>query len=416
MEQISLSSELISIYSELVSTTHTLFPNSESEMGLNRISNTLKFNRRNQLISSQTGVNSQPSIQINYPEIINASLPQPETNKSDPDTLTQTLSTALENPTRIFKGKPKTKAHKNWKLKRVLIGHNGWVRCISFDPSNDFFATGSTDRTIKFWDLATGGLKLTLTGHVSTVRGVEISKNHPYLFSCSEDKTIRCWDLNTNKSIRNFHGHLSGVYTLSLHPELNILSSGGRDSMVRLWDIRTRHQIHAFEGHTDIVNSVQMQVDEPQLISASSDSTVRLWDIVAGKNFSTLTNHKKGIRSLKIHPIEYTFVSAAQDSIKLWKCPEGAFIRNFENTTNGELVNCIDTNGNDVLVSGSDSGKIRFYDWESGNMVQQIQTINQPGSLDAESSIYDLKFDMSATRLVTCECDKTVKVWEQETD
>ncbi len=58
--------------------------------------------------------------------------------------------------------------------------------------------TGSSDRTIKFWDLATGNLKVTLVGHINAVRGLVISPRHPYLFSVSEDKTVRCWDLEMN--------------------------------------------------------------------------------------------------------------------------------------------------------------------------------------------------------------------------
>lgn len=315
-----------------------------------------------------------------------------------------------------FKGRPKMKEHPKWKLKRVVAGHTGWVRSVSFDPSNEFFATGATDSTIKFWDLASGVLKLTFTGHVSSVRCVEISKQHPYLFSSSEDKSVRCWDLNTNKCIRNFHGHLSGVYTLSLHPELNIFASGGRDAVVRLWDIRSRQQIHVFEGHGDTINSVVMQKDEPQLMSASSDSTIRLWDIVTGKTFNVLTNHKKGIRALRPHPIEYSFVSGAGDNIKLWKCPEGSFIRNFEKPSEHEIINAIDVNGEDVMVAGYDNGKMRFWDWESGRIFQTIESAPQPGSLEAEAGIFDLKFDLSSTRLVTCECDKTIKIWQQETD
>lgn len=46
--------------------------------------------------------------------------------------------------------------HRPWKLKKVLPGHRGWVRCIAIDPANNFFVTGSSDRTIKFWDIVTG--------------------------------------------------------------------------------------------------------------------------------------------------------------------------------------------------------------------------------------------------------------------
>lgn len=82
---------------------------------------------------------------------------------------------------------------------RVIAGHLGWVRCVTVDPSNQWFVTGSADRTIKIWDLASGTLKLTLTGHISTVRGVAVSPRHPYLFSVGEDKQVKNWDLETNK-------------------------------------------------------------------------------------------------------------------------------------------------------------------------------------------------------------------------
>ena len=89
--------------------------------------------------------------------------------------------------------------HAPWKLMRVISGHQGWVRSIAVDWSNQWFASGSNDRTIKIWDLASGQLKITLTGHINTVRGLEVSKKHAYLFSCGEDKTVRCWDLEYNK-------------------------------------------------------------------------------------------------------------------------------------------------------------------------------------------------------------------------
>lgn len=85
--------------------------------------------------------------------------------------------------------------HAPWKLKTVISGHQGWVRCLAVDPMNKFFVSGSNDRTIKFWDLVEGKLKVTLTGHINTVRGLELSSRHPYLFSCGEDKKVLCWDL-----------------------------------------------------------------------------------------------------------------------------------------------------------------------------------------------------------------------------
>lgn len=62
--------------------------------------------------------------------------------------------------------------HPPYKLYRVIAGHQGWVRAVAVSPCNTFFATGSADRTIKFFDLASGELKISLTGHINTIRGL----------------------------------------------------------------------------------------------------------------------------------------------------------------------------------------------------------------------------------------------------
>uniref|UniRef100_A0A8C9XIT4 Pleiotropic regulator 1 n=1 Tax=Sander lucioperca TaxID=283035 RepID=A0A8C9XIT4_SANLU len=48
---------------------------------------------------------------------------------------------------------PKPQWHPPWKLFRVISGHLGWVRSIAVEPGNQWFVTGSADRTIKIWDL-----------------------------------------------------------------------------------------------------------------------------------------------------------------------------------------------------------------------------------------------------------------------
>lgn len=151
-----------------------------------------------------------------------------------------TQTTSLMRLSEALSAQPKPEWHKPWKLHKVISGHLGWVRSVAVEPNNKWFVSGSGDRTIKVWDLASGQLRLTLTGHISTVRGLAVSPRHPYLFSCGEDKMVKCWDLETNKVIRHYHGHLSGVYTLALHPTLDVLVTGGRDGVARVWDMRTR--------------------------------------------------------------------------------------------------------------------------------------------------------------------------------
>ncbi|EUB59260.1 Pleiotropic regulator 1 [Echinococcus granulosus] len=307
---------------------------------------------------------------------------------------------------------PKPTWHPPWKLSRVISGHSGWVRCIAFDSTNEFFATGAADRMIKIWDFASGYLKLTLTGHISAVRGVVISPRQPYLFSCGEDKTVKCWDLEQNKVIRHYHGHMSAVYDIDLHPTLDVLVTCGRDATARVWDMRTKVNIHTLSGHSNTVSSVRCQESDPQVITASHDATIRLWDLAAGKTMVCLTNHKKSVRSLAIHPTQNAFISASPDNIKQWKLPNGTFLQNLSG--HKALVNALAINMDGVVVSGGDNGSMYFWDWRSGYNFQKLSSIAQPGSINSEAGIFALAFDRSGSRLVTAEADKTIKVYKED--
>ncbi|XP_067106524.1 pleiotropic regulator 1 isoform X1 [Osmerus mordax] len=307
---------------------------------------------------------------------------------------------------------PKPQWHPPWKLFRVISGHLGWVRSIAVEPGNQWFVTGSADRTIKIWDLASGKLKLSLTGHISTVRGVAVSTRSPYLFSCGEDKQVKCWDLEYNKVIRHYHGHLSAVYGLDLHPTIDVLVTCSRDATARVWDIRTKANVHTLSGHTNTVATVKCQAAEPQIITGSHDSTIRLWDLIAGKTRATLTNHKKSVRAVVLHPRQYTFASGSADNIKQWKFPEGNFIQNLSG--HNAIVNTLAVNSDGVLVSGADNGTIHMWDWRTGYNFQRIHAAVQPGSLDSESGIFACMFDHSESRLITAEADKTIKVYRED--
>ncbi|XP_015108596.1 pleiotropic regulator 1 [Diachasma alloeum] len=306
----------------------------------------------------------------------------------------------------------KPKWHAPWKLYRVISGHLGWVRCCAVEPGNEWFATGSGDRVIKIWDLASGILKVSLTGHISSVRGLAVSHRHPYLFSCGEDRQVKCWDLEYNKVIRHYHGHLSAVYSMALHPTIDVLVTAGRDSTGRVWDMRTKANVHTLVGHTNTVASVICQASEPQIITGSHDCTIRLWDLAAGRTRVTLTNHKKSVRSVCFHPTQNMFASASPDNIKQWKCPDGTYIQNLSG--HNAIVNCLAVNEDGVLVSGADNGTMHLWDWRTGYNFQRLQAPVQPGSMDSEGGIFSITFDMSGTRMITTEADKTIKVYKED--
>ena len=113
-----------------------------------------------------------------------------------------------------------------------------------------------------------------------------------------------------------------------------------------------------------------------------------------------------------VHHEDYTFASGAGDKLRQWALPEGEQIRKMEG--HNTIINALALNRDNVLVSGGDNGSLYFWDWKSGYNFQQIQSKVQPGSLSSEAGIFAATFDRSSLRLITGECDKTIKIWGED--
>lgn len=67
-----------------------------------------------------------------------------------------------------------------------------------------------------------------------------------------------------------------------------------------------------------------------------------------------------------------------------------------------------------TAVVVADNGTMHLWDWKTGYNFQRIQSQVQPGSLDSEAGIFACTFDMSGSRLITAESDKTVKIYRED--
>lgn len=141
----------------------------------------------------------------------------------------------------------------------VLREHTHHVECLAFSPSTlsvletsegqtikgkesvpgNFLVSGSRDKTIKVWEMATGQCVMTLVGHDNWVRGVDFHPSGKFIISVSDDKTIKIWDLQqgrATKTISDAHAHFVSCLDFNLHDPY--LATGGVDDTVKIWSCR----------------------------------------------------------------------------------------------------------------------------------------------------------------------------------
>ena len=86
--------------------------------------------------------------------------------------------------------------HDGWpRNEHVLQGHTDSVMSVAFSPDARHIVSGSSDKTIQFWNAQTGvQVGNTLEGHTDSVYSVAFSPDGRYIVSGSDDKTIKVWD------------------------------------------------------------------------------------------------------------------------------------------------------------------------------------------------------------------------------
>jgi WD40 repeat protein len=96
-------------------------------------------------------------------------------------------------------------------------------------------ASASGDKTIKFWDVATGRELRTLTGHKNSVTSLAFSPDGLWLASSSWDKTIKIWDVATGTALQTLAAHEHAIYSVAFDPHGKLLASGSQDGTVDIW-------------------------------------------------------------------------------------------------------------------------------------------------------------------------------------
>eukprot|EP01133_Synstelium_polycarpum_P010570 gene10570-12297_t len=194
------------------------------------------------------------------------------------------------------------------KCKGTFAGHNGPIWCMTV--ASGILISGSSDTTVKIWDLATLKCKQQLSGHTGIVHALAVIGNR--LFTGSSDQSIRVWDLETYECLAVLTDHDNTVCAL-------VVAAGhlfsGSYQHIKVWDLETYECVQSLKGHNHWVRA--LTVSGGYLYSGAY-GVVKIWDLGNFECIHTIQGGCGSIYSLAVAPNHRLLAGTYENTIVVW--------------------------------------------------------------------------------------------------
>lgn len=119
------------------------------------------------------------------------------------------------------------------------LNHDGSITAVTFNEQGTLVSAG-IDATLSILDIEKKKYR-TLQGHQRRVNALSLSSDGARIASGSSDKTVGIWDVASGKRLDVLKGHDRLVNTVSFSPDGTQIASGSDDGTVRIWNVQSSY-------------------------------------------------------------------------------------------------------------------------------------------------------------------------------
>jgi centriolar protein POC1 len=247
------------------------------------------------------------------------------------------------------------------KLPKIGRGHTSLINDIAMAPNGNFYATASSDHTIRIWsatdDYTTSGKNIysqVIRMNETPVKAIDISCDSRLITTGADDKSVKLISINDKKLQANLLAHTNWVKTVRFSRDSLLVASGSDDRTLKLWDTYKKKLVYDFKNgeHKGAVNCVRFHPDNSCLATACYDGKIRIFDVRSKQLVQNYKEHDKPATCVSFHPSGNFLASTAYDnSIKIYDLRIGETLFTLK-AHESAVMSCCFSNFGDYLATG----------------------------------------------------------------